>query len=59
MSKLLKTKEVAKLLDISESTLARWRLTGGGPPWVKTGVIVRYHSGELNTWLEERRCSNG
>jgi len=37
--RLLKSSEVAKILDVSESTLARWRgkNSSGGPPFIKLG----------------------
>jgi len=39
---LLQPKEVAKLLSVSLSWLAKSRLTGTGPSFVKIGRAVRY-----------------
>lgn len=44
--------ETAKLLHTSESTLAKWRLRGCGPPFVKIGPrAVGYPMAELEEWL--------
>jgi predicted DNA-binding transcriptional regulator AlpA len=39
---LLKTAEVSVRLKISQSTLAKWRVLGKGPEFVKLGTAVRY-----------------
>ncbi|MEI8152773.1 MAG: helix-turn-helix domain-containing protein [Hyphomicrobiales bacterium] len=49
--------KVAELLGISENALAKMRLTGGGPPFVKIGRRVRYGQSELEIWLTARRYS--
>jgi excisionase family DNA binding protein len=52
---LLNTKEAADALGLSERTLERWRVTGGGPRYVKVGRAVRYLLADLIEWVEERR----
>lgn len=43
----LDTKQVAKLLGISEGTLENWRCTGKGPKFTKFGSLVRYRRSDL------------
>ena len=38
MTDLLTPAELASMLDMSPRTLANWRSTGKGPPYVKIGV---------------------
>jgi predicted DNA-binding transcriptional regulator AlpA len=44
----------ARRLGLSESTLAKMRVYGGGPEYVKLGRSVRYPEDRLAVWLEER-----
>ena len=46
--------EAAKKLSVSPSTLARLRLVGGGPRYVKAGRLVLYPATELDRWLAAR-----
>ena len=50
-SPLLDSREVAAYLKVSESTLSRWRSTGGGPPFVRLGGIARYRLVAVDGWL--------
>jgi excisionase family DNA binding protein len=43
--------EVAAYLDISVSTVRRWRLTGGGPRWVRIGTSIRYPLADLEAYV--------
>ena len=49
---LLTPAELSSLLSLSVSTLAQWRCTGRGPAWLKIGGKVRYHSEEVDRWIE-------
>lgn len=59
MAKLLRTKEVAERLGVTERTLERMRVRGDGPAFVKLGAgrtsVVRYEEADLEAWLESRR----
>ena len=54
MVRLLTQSEAAKALRLSERTLERLRLTGGGPLFVKAGRAVRYRESDLEAWISER-----
>ena len=47
---LLTTEQAAWLLRISQ-TLARMRVEGRGPKFVKLGRCVRYRQDDLLTWI--------
>ena len=56
---LLTTREAAKRLCLSVSTLERYRVTGEGPRFRKIGRWVRYTPEDLERWLDTRaRSSN-
>lgn len=47
----LTTKQAAKALALSTSTLEGWRPRGEGPPWVRIGTAVRYPREGLSEWI--------
>lgn len=49
--------EVADLLRVKESTLAKWRVIGTGPKWVRlpNSRTIRYRSTDIDDWL--RSCT--
>jgi excisionase family DNA binding protein len=49
---LLTPKEAAKLLKISRSWLAKARMRGDGPPYIKFGKSIRYPEAALLEWLK-------
>lgn len=53
MEALLTSKEVARLLNVSEPTLSRWRRTPDGPPWVNLAGVPRYRPQDLETWIND------
>jgi predicted DNA-binding transcriptional regulator AlpA len=52
--RLLTITETAKLLRVSQSWLAKARMRGDGPPYVKLGRSVRYAEGALAHWMKSR-----
>jgi predicted DNA-binding transcriptional regulator AlpA len=56
--RLLTAKEAAKSLRLSVSWLAKARMRGDGPPYVKLGRAVRYGEGGLADWLKSRARSS-
>jgi len=51
---LLDEKQAAQRLNLSPKTLQKWRLTGGGPVYLKLGTAVRYREVDLDAWLDAR-----
>jgi excisionase family DNA binding protein len=48
----LRAVEAAQYLRVSRSTLAKWRMSGGGPPHHRCGPrLVYYFKSEIDTWL--------
>jgi predicted DNA-binding transcriptional regulator AlpA len=52
---LLQTTDVAKLLRVSLSWLAKSRLTGTGPRFVKVGRSVRYLESAVRDFIKSRQ----
>ena len=52
--RLLTPKEAAQFLRLSLSWLAKARMRGDGPPYVKLGGSVRYRESDLVQWLKSR-----
>jgi predicted DNA-binding transcriptional regulator AlpA len=54
--KMLRPNEAANYLALSASTLAKMRLRGDGPPYVKIGSrVVVYVLADLEEWLLSRK----
>ena len=52
----IRVPEAAALLGLSASTLAKMRVRGDGPPYLKAGKrIVLYDTQDLEVWLATRR----
>ena len=50
----LKSIETANYLRVSLSTLAKWRMHEGGPPFHHCGPrIIYYYKDEIDAWLAE------
>lgn len=52
---LLTPQEAAKLLKVSVSWLAKARMRGDGPPYIKFGKSVRYIEAALQAWLKSHQ----
>ncbi|MGA2842249.1 MAG: helix-turn-helix domain-containing protein [Steroidobacteraceae bacterium] len=52
---LLEPKEAAAVLKVSLSWLAKARMRGDGPPFVKVGRSVRYGETALQQWMKSRQ----
>ncbi len=55
---LLTPQQAARLLALSTSWLAKLRLSGDGPPFLKLGRCVRYRRDDLEKWLETKARSS-
>ena len=51
----LRALEAAEYLRLSASTLAKMRLRGGGPAYIKAGRVVLYDRRDLDAWLSAHR----
>ncbi len=54
----LPPKEAAVVIAMSESWLAKARVTGVGPPYSKVGRSIRYSPTALARWLKSREHSS-
>lgn len=54
MLRLLTQAEAAELLRLSERTLERYRVSGGGPSYAKLGKRVLYSETALLEWVASR-----
>ena len=52
--RLLRPRDAATMLGLSESTLAKLRLSGGGPEYLKLGRCIRYARKSLDSWIQAR-----
>jgi Helix-turn-helix domain len=55
---LFTPKEAATRLRVSESFLAKARMNGSGPPYVKVGRSIRYSEAALVSWMRSRQRSS-
>jgi excisionase family DNA binding protein len=53
--KLLTPKEAAELLKVSLSWLAKARMRGDGPPFIKIGRAIRYSEAALLQWMKSQQ----
>lgn len=53
-SPFMTPKQVAEYVHMSTSALAKIRVTGGGPPYVKFGRRVLYRKSDLDAYIEVR-----
>jgi predicted DNA-binding transcriptional regulator AlpA len=53
--RLLTPSEAATILRVSLSWLAKARMRGDGPPFVRVGRSVRYTEGSLQQWMKGRQ----
>lgn len=50
MDDLMDTKQAARYLGLSYSTLCTWRSTGRGPWFIKAGSRVVYRKSDIDVW---------
>ena len=58
LERLLLPKETAKILNLSTSWLAKARMDGTGPEFVKFGRAVRYRQSSLLKFIKEQSRTN-
>ncbi len=52
MTNLLNADETADYLNLSTSTLAKMRLSGKSPKYIKMGRRIAYRISDLDEWVE-------
>jgi len=52
---LLTAKEAAHFLRVSLSWLAKARMRGDGPPYIKVGRSIRYTEAAVTQWMKSRQ----
>lgn len=52
------TVDVASVTGISKSTLEKWRVAGGGIPYIKAGRLIRYARSDVDAWMAERKLTS-
>jgi predicted DNA-binding transcriptional regulator AlpA len=57
-SLVLHATDAAKVVGLSESTLAKLRLNGNGPAYCKLGRRVVYRPDDLDRWLQSRTTTD-
>ena len=57
-SQYLTTAEAALHLDLSPTTLEKYRTVGGGPKFRKFGRLVKYKIADLDAWGDSRTCES-
>jgi predicted DNA-binding transcriptional regulator AlpA len=55
IERLLTPKEAAHFLRVSLSWLAKARMRGDGPPYIRVGRSIRYSETALLLWMKSRQ----
>lgn len=58
MENLISAEDAATKLNISPSTLAKMRLSGSSPRYIKLGRRVAYRPSDLERWITEQSFSS-
>jgi predicted DNA-binding transcriptional regulator AlpA len=53
--RLLTPREATECLRVSTSWLAKARMRGDGPPYVKVGRNIRYTQAGITPWIKSRQ----
>lgn len=55
VEKLLTVNAVSEIVGLAPGTLAKRRLTGDGPPFIKLGARVLYPEADLRAWMTSQQ----
>jgi len=56
---LMRPPRAARYVGLSSSTLAKRRLTGDGPKFIRLSArAIGYLQSDLDQWLREKRCAS-
>jgi hypothetical protein len=51
-AEVVSERSAAALLAVSVALLRKWRRTGGGPPYLRIGRLVRYRLSDLRNFMD-------
>ncbi len=54
----LNPKTLAERLGVTEGCLAKWRVEGIGPVYIRVGRRIAYDPRDVATWLDARRVGS-
>ena len=54
----LTAETLADRLCVTEGTLAKWRLYGSGPNFIRVGCRIAYDPSDVAAWLDTRRVNS-
>ena len=57
-AQLLTPKQTAKHYGFGVSTLAKWRVQGGGPEYLKIGAKIMYPQRAFEAWLDSKKVAS-
>lgn len=57
-NELIPAHRLPDYIPVARQTLARWRVEGEGPTFVKIGRKVAYRAGDVRRWLTKRTLSS-
>lgn len=55
---LIPAERAAEQLLVTVGTLAKWRVTGAGPAFIRVNRRIAYHPRDIETWLDARRVTS-
>jgi hypothetical protein len=53
--RMMRAGSASAYLGLAESTLAKMRMRGDGPAYIKANKVVLYDSADCDAWLDQRR----
>jgi hypothetical protein len=58
IEQLLTGKSLSERIGVTEGCLAKWRLTGEGPQFIRVQRRIMYDARDVSAWLDARRVSS-
>lgn len=55
---LLDPAELSRRIGVGTGCLAKWRMTGDGPAYIRVGRRIHYDPRDVQAWLEARRVNS-
>ena len=58
LQNLMTANTTAEMLCVTNNTLAKWRISGGGPKFITIGRRIAYDPADVTEWVDARRFSS-